>query len=142
MFTRRDNKGRLFLYALHANGEAVSVVDITNAARPQLITQVPYPSPASYGNIQTIGVNTALVETADQTPSAANMPPAKNLALLDISNPAAPNITLKFAGVTAVSRDDSRGLLFIANNEGLWIVRHYEPPDPGVVAWEAFVSAR
>lgn len=141
MFTRRDNKGRLYLYALHANGEAVSVVDITNATKPQLITQVPYPSPTGYGNIQTIGVNTALVETVDQPPAAPIALPAKNLALLDISNPAAPNITLKFAGVTAVSRDDSRGLLFIANSEGLWVVHHFEPPDPGVVAWEAFVAA-
>jgi hypothetical protein len=142
MFTRRDGKGRLYLYALHPAGEAVSVVDITDAARPALVTQVAYPGPTSYGNVQTIGTNTALVEIADPAAVPANPVPAKTLALLDISNPAAPHITLRFAGVTAVSRDDSRSLLFIANNEGLWIVRHYEPPDIGVTAWENFVSAR
>ncbi len=142
MFTRRDGKGRLYLYALHPAGEAVSVVDITDAARPALVTQVAYPGPTGYGNVQTIGTNTALVEIADPAAAPANSLPAKTLALLDISNPAAPHITLRFAGVTAVSRDDSRNLLFIANNEGLWIVRHYEPPDIGVRAWEDFVSAR
>jgi hypothetical protein len=142
MFTRRDGKGRLYLYALHPAGEAVSVVDITDAARPALVTQVAYPGPTGYGNVQTIGTNTALVEIADQAAASATPVPAKTLALLDISNPAAPHITLRFAGVTAVSRDDSRSLLFIANNEGLWIVRHYEPPDIGVTAWENFVSAR
>jgi hypothetical protein len=142
MFTRRDAKGRLYLYALHPAGEAVSVVDITDAARPALVTQVAYPGPAGYGNVQTIGTNTALVELADPAAASPTPVPAKALALLDISNPAAPHITLRFAGVTAVSRDDSRSLLFIANNEGLWIVRHYEPPDIGVTAWENFVSAR
>jgi hypothetical protein len=142
MFTRRDNKGRLYLYALGASGQAVSVIDITDAAKPSLVTQVAYPGPTGYGNVQTLGMNTALVEIPDQPGAPTNATPAKNLALLDISNPAAPHITLRFAGVTAVSRDDSRNLLFITNNEGLWIVRHYEPPDIGVTAWENFVSAR
>jgi hypothetical protein len=31
--------------------------------------------------------------------------------------------------------------LFMANNQGLGVVRHYEPPDIGVTAWEGFVSA-
>jgi hypothetical protein len=142
MFTRRDNKGRLYLYALHPAGAAVSVVDITNATRPALVNQVAYPSPGGYGNVQTVGTNTALVELADQSAAPSNPVPAKTVALLDISDPAAPHITLRFAGVTAVARDDSRSLLFIANNDGLWIVRHYEPPDIGVTAWENFVSAR
>jgi hypothetical protein len=146
MFTRRDGKGRLYLYALHPAGAAVSVVDITNAAKPALVNQVAYSgttTPAnSYGNVETIGTNTALVELTDQTASSSNPAPAKTVALLDISDPAAPHITLRFAGVTAVARDDSRSLLFIANTEGLWIVRHYEPPDIGVRAWENFVSAR
>jgi hypothetical protein len=142
MFTRRDNKGHLYLYALHPTGQAVSVIDITDAAKPALVSQAAPPSPTSYGNVQTIGVNTALVEVPDQPATPANVTPAKNLALLDISDPAAPHITLRFAGVTSVYRDDSRNLLFIANNEGLWVVRHYEPPDIGVQAWENFVSAR
>ncbi len=142
MFTRRSSNGRLYLYALHPSGQAVSVVDITNAAQPALVSQVAYATPTAYGNVQTIGTNTALVEIPDQPAVSSNPAPAKNLALLDISDPAAPHITLRFSGVTAVSRDDSRSLLFIANSEGLWIVRHYEPPDIGVAAWENFVSAR
>ncbi len=141
MFTRRDSKGHLYLYAMHSAG-AVSVIDITDAAHAALVTQVAYPNPTGYGNVQSIGTNTALVELTDQAAAASSRAPAKTLALLDITDPAAPHLTLRFAGVTAVSRDDSRGLLFIANNEGLWIVRHYEPPDIGVQAWENFVSAR
>jgi len=137
MYTRREAKGRLYLYALHSSGE-VSVVDITEAARPALITQTAAAG-ATYANAQQIGTNTALVEIADASSAATS---AKTLALLDTSNPLAPQMTLRFAGVTAVSRDDSRSLLFIANSEGLWIVRHYEPPDVGVAAWENFVSAR
>jgi hypothetical protein len=142
MFTRRDTKARLYLYCLSAAGQAVSVIDITDAANPALISQVAYSGPSGAGNVQTLGMNTELVEVPDRPATPANAPTAKNIALVDVSNPAAPHVTLRFAGVTAVARDDSRSLLFIANNEGIWVVRHYEPPDIGVRAWEDFVSAR
>jgi hypothetical protein len=142
MFTRRDNKGRLYLYSLSAAGQAVSVIDITDAAHPAVISQVAYAGPTGAGNVQTLGMNTEMVEVPDQAAAPANAPPAKNITLVDVSNLAAPHVTLRFAGVTAVARDDSRSLLFIANNEGIWVVRHYEPPDIGVRAWEDFVSAR
>src|SRR5580658_8086927 len=79
MFTSRDNKGRLYLYALGAAGQAVSVIDITDAAKPSLISQVAYPGPSGYGNVQTLGVNTALVEIPDQPGAPTNAVPAKNL---------------------------------------------------------------
>src|SRR3984885_766762 len=78
MFTRRDNKGRLYLYALSAAGQAVSVVDITDAAKPSLISQVAYPGQTGYGNVQTVGMNTALVEIPDQPGAPTNDAPAKN----------------------------------------------------------------
>lgn len=142
MFTRRDNKGRLYLYSLGAAGQAISVIDITDATHPALVSQVAYSGPTGAGNVQPLGMNTELVEVPDQSAIPAVPQPAKNIALVDISNPAAPRVTLRFAGVTAVARDDSRSLLFIANHEGIWVVRHYEPPDIGVQAWEDFVSAR
>jgi hypothetical protein len=141
MFTRRDNKGRLYLYSLSATGQAVSVIDITDAAHPALISQVAYSGATGAGNVQTLGVNTELVEVPDQPAAPVNAPPAKNISLVDVSNPAAPHVTLRFAGVTAVARDDSRSLLFIANNEGIWVVRHYEPVDAGVRAWLEFTSS-
>jgi hypothetical protein len=141
MFSRRDNKARLYLYCLSAAGQAVSVIDITDAAHPALISEVAYSGPTGAGNVQTLGMNTELVEVPDQPANPANALPAKSITLVDVSNPAAPHVTLRFAGVTAVTRDDSRSLLFIANNEGVWVVRHYEPPDVGVKAWLEFTSA-
>jgi hypothetical protein len=140
LFMRRGGKGKLYLYALHSVGEAVSVVDITDAVHPAIVTQISYPAPSGFGSVQTVGQNTAMVEMVEQTAPAAP-PPTRTIGLLDLSNPGSPKMALRFAGVSAISRDDSRSLLFIVNNEGLWIVRHYEPPDIGVRAWEAFVAA-
>lgn len=142
MFTRQEAKGRLYLYALHASGEAAVVVDVTNAAHPVLVPQGAPSATAGYKSVESLGPNTTLVEIADPAAAPTAAAPAKTLALLDTSNPLAPQVTLRFAGVTAVSRDDNRSLIFIANSEGLWIVRHHEPPDVGVAAWENFVSAR
>jgi hypothetical protein len=41
-------------------------------------------------------------------------------------------VAREFAGVTAVSRDDRRGLIFVANPEGIWILQQHLAEDPEV----------
>jgi hypothetical protein len=41
-------------------------------------------------------------------------------------------VTREFSGVTATSRDDRRGLIFVANGEGIWILRQHLAEDPEV----------
>lgn len=141
MLLRMNDRGRIYLYTLHPAGEAVSMVDVTDATRPALMPEPANADQTSYRKVQIIGTNTALVDISAQPTTDSNPLPARTIGLLDISDPSEPHVTLHFAGVTAVCRDSVRSLLFIANGDGLWIVRHYEPPDPGVAAWESFVSA-
>jgi hypothetical protein len=46
--------------------------------------------------------------------------------LLDLSDPKNPKVIKTFTGVTSMLPDDARRLLFIVNNEGLWVVVHRE----------------
>jgi hypothetical protein len=52
--------------------------------------------------------------------------------VLDMSDPANPRTLQTFDGVTSVLADDSRSLIYIANGDGLWVLRHRQvrPPLP------------
>ena len=51
---------------------------------------------------------------------------------MGFSDPRHPRATREFAGMTAMTRDDPRGLVFIANAEGIWILRQNQAQDPEV----------
>jgi hypothetical protein len=45
-----------------------------------------------------------------------------------------PKVTREFAAVTAIGRDEERGLVFLANPEGIWILKEQAAEDPAVEA--------
>jgi hypothetical protein len=53
---------------------------------------------------------------------------------MDFSDPAHPKVAREFTGVTAMGRDDERGLVFVANQEGIWILQQHFAEDPKVEA--------
>ena len=44
--------------------------------------------------------------------------------VLNVSNPAKPKTIETFNGVTSIVRDDSRKLIYFANQDGIWILSH------------------
>jgi len=67
--------------------------------------------------------------TPVKAPAASN---PQSLRVLDMSDPANPKALQTFDSVTSVLADDSRHLIYIANKDGLWILRHVQgrPPLP------------
>ncbi len=67
---------------------------------------------------------------------ALNLPTAF-VGLLDLSDPANPHRLYGFTGVTSILADDARNLIYITNNEGLWILRQRQmqeqPAEPSEV---------
>jgi hypothetical protein len=51
---------------------------------------------------------------------------------MDFSDPRNPKVAREFTGVTAMSRDDRRGLIFVANADGIWILQQHLALDPEV----------
>jgi len=130
---QRGEKGYLFLR--RADKNAFAIVDVTNAAKPVLLDRNALPEPTG-GNISLPPSGSALAiafvpdrrsgSTASASaPSAANLP-TETVRLIDLSDPQHPNTVRTFEGVTSVAIDDSRKLVFLANNGGLWIVSHRE----------------
>jgi hypothetical protein len=51
---------------------------------------------------------------------------------MDFSDPLHPKVAREFTGVTAISRDERRGLIYVANAEGVWILQQSFAEDPEV----------
>jgi len=129
---RRGEKGYLFLRRAK---NAFAIVHVTNAAKPVLLDRNALPEPTA-GNISLPPSESALAIAfvpdrrsgsiaAASAPGAANLP-TETVRLIDLSDPQHPNTVRTFEGVTSVAIDDSRKLVFLANNGGLWIVSHRE----------------
>ena len=56
----------------------------------------------------------------------------QTIRIMDFSDPLHPKVAREFTGVTALSRDDRRGLIFVANPEGVWILHQSFAEDPEV----------
>jgi hypothetical protein len=117
-----------YLYAEHDAGASVTLIDITRPNQPFILAEVPYPSAGGSDSPVVVSGTLALV-----TSSGAPQPTQrKSIRILDFSDPQHPKVAREFAGVTAINRDDRRGLIFLANAEGIWILHRSRAEDPEV----------
>ena len=114
-----------YLYAEHQAG--MTMIDVTKADHPSVLAEVP----GNSGNLSVVAGTAALV-TSEPAASTSTTPSTQTVRIMDFSDPQHPKVTREFAGVTATSRDDHRGLIFLANGEGIWILRQHLAEDPAV----------
>lgn len=133
-FLTTQHYRRNYLYAEHESGNMVTLVDITNTSRPAVLSEMSDPAGAPDNLIDVTG-NAALVATADrQVPTA---PATQTFRILNFADPLHPKVEQEFKGVTATARDDRRGLIFLANSDGIWILQQQFAPDPAAEKeWE------
>jgi hypothetical protein len=128
-FLSTQHYSSYYLYAEHAAGQGVTMIDVTKADRPSVLTDIP----GSSDSITLVAGTAALMTSAPAAPPAPSTPaPTQTIRIMDLSDPQHPKVTREFAGVTATSRDDRRGLIFVANSEGIWILRQHLAADPAV----------
>ncbi len=117
-----------YLYAEHDAGAAITLIDITRPSQPSVLAEVPYPAAGGSDSLVVVSGTSALVtSTAAQQPA-----PPQSIRILDFSDPQHPKVAREFAGVTAINRDDRRGLIFLANADGIWILHQIRAEDPEV----------
>ena len=110
-----------YLYIDQGSNQGYTVVDITKPAQPSVVKRV------DSGKVQVAGSDVALAETPEQGKTVAHShAPTESVTVLDTSDPANPKTLQTFQGVTSVLQDNPRGLIFLTNNEGLWILQQTE----------------
>jgi hypothetical protein len=117
-----------YLYAEHQTGGNVTLIDVTRGDRPAVLGDVSYGSAAAQG--LSVVAGTAALVTSEPATAAPTAP--QTIKIMDFSNPKNPKVAREFSGVTAVSRDDRRGLIFVANADGIWILQQRLAEDPQV----------
>jgi hypothetical protein len=108
-----------YLYVDQGTDQGYTVVDVTKPSQPSVVKHT------SSGKLQVVGPNLALAEAPDQSKTVARShPPTESVTVMDTTDPANPKAIQTFNGVTGVLQDNGRGLVYLTNSEGLWILQH------------------
>jgi hypothetical protein len=119
MAIQKRANDRYYLYVQHSNDQGISVVDISTPANPKTVGVMPWPDQAVSSRMNVTGDLAIIAETG-----IAPLPRRtgeNDLLLWDLSNPAAPRIVQKFAGVVKWLQDQ-RDFIYVLNNDGLWVI--------------------
>jgi hypothetical protein len=128
-----QNKGdKQYLYVQKASKQGFSIVDVTKPALPSLVKTTSSANDATAGNLEMVSPDVGLAAVPDKSSKGvihSSDNPTETVKVLDLSDPAHPKVLQTFTGVTSFLRDTGRSLIYLANNEGLWILTY---PKPGL----------
>jgi hypothetical protein len=126
-FLTTQHYSSYYLYAEHGVGRNVTLIDVTKANQPLVLANVPYASGGDSESLTMVAGTAALMTSESGVPAAAPAP--QTVRIMDFSVPQNSKIAREFTGVTATSTGD-RGLIFVANTDGIWILRRRLAEDP------------
>jgi hypothetical protein len=128
-FLATQHYSSYYLYAEREAGKGVTLIDVTDVSKPSVLANVPYSSGGS-DSLAAVAGTAALLTSAPAATASAD--PPQTIRIMDFSDPRNPRVAREFTGVTAISRDERRGLIFVANTDGIWILRQHLAQDPQV----------
>jgi len=130
----QERSGKNYLLLRRADQNAFAIVNVSDPAKPLLGDRDDLRQPAGAEvDLPRPGSALAIVFVPERNsaPAASAMPasaitlPTESVRLIDLTDPQHPKTVKIFNRVTSVASDDGRKLVFLVNNEGLWIVSHH-----------------
>jgi hypothetical protein len=119
MAMQKQSGEKLYLYVQHGREEGVSVVDVSEPGKSNVVRTVPWPNPQLSNRMNVLGDVAIIRETDDLSVRASAS--KDEVVLWDLSNPTAPRELQRFSGVVKVLEDD-RNFIYVLNTEGLWVI--------------------
>lgn len=117
-----------YLYIEQASKQGYTILEVTQAEFPSFVNHQAQSNPT--------GPATAKAETAEQDASVAEAPdpasktairsspePPETVKLMDLSDPEKPTTLQTFRNVTSFLADGGRGIIYLTNDEGLWVLK-------------------
>jgi hypothetical protein len=128
MLLQKDNR-KQYLYVQQAGKQGFMIVDVSNPEKPSLLKRTAESNQATTGNLEIVSPDVAIAEAPEKTSTTltSNSHPTETVRVLDLSDPRNPKTLETFNKVTSILPDGSHGLIFLTNNEGLWVL-HYDRP--------------
>jgi hypothetical protein len=119
MTMQKKVNDKYYLYVQHSKDQGISIVDVSNPAQPKAVGVIPWPDSAASSRMNLTGDLAIIAENAVLPMHSSTSD--DDLVLLDLSNPAAPQVVQKFSGVVKWLQDE-RNFIYVLNGEGLWVV--------------------
>jgi hypothetical protein len=128
MLLQKKN-GKEYLYVQQASKQGFMIVDVTKPERPNLLGRSAQSDQATAGNLEIVAPDVAIAQAPEKTPSTltSSSRPTETVRILDMSDPRNPKVLETFTKVSSLLPDGGHGLIYLTNNEGLWILRHNRP---------------
>lgn len=125
----QQQNGKNYLYVQQASKQGFMVVDVSKPEKPNLLKRTTESNRATSGNLEMVSPDVAIAEAPEKTPNTLTSTnrPTETVRILDLSDPRNPKTLQEFNGVTSLLPDGSHGLIYLTNNEGLWVLRYNRP---------------
>jgi hypothetical protein len=128
MLLQKENS-KQYLYVQQAAKQGFMIVDVTKPEQPSLLKRTAESNQATTGNLQIMSPDVAIAEAPEKTPATltSSPHPTETVRVLDLSDPRNPKTLETFTKVTSLLPDGHHGLIYLTNNDGLWILRYNRP---------------
>ncbi|MFZ0416868.1 MAG: hypothetical protein WAM04_02100 [Candidatus Sulfotelmatobacter sp.] len=125
----QKEKGKQYLYVQQAAKQGFMVVDVSKPEEPSLLKRTAGSNQSTSGNLEMVSPDVAIAEAPEKTPTTltSNSHPTETVRVLDLSDPANPKTLETFNKVTSLLPDGGHGLIYLTNNDGLYILRYNRP---------------
>ena len=129
MLLQRE-EGKQYLYVQQASKQGFMIVDVSKPERPSLLKRTAQQTQSTAGNLEMVSPDVAIAEAPEKTPTTLTNSnrPTETVRLLDMSDPRNPKTLETFNRVTSLLPDGHHGLIYLTNDEGLWVLRYVRPP--------------
>ena len=128
MLLQREN-GKNYLYVQQASKQGFMIVDVSKPEKPSLLKRTAESNQATAGNLEMVSPDVAIAEAPEKNPTTltSSNRPTETVRVLDLSDPRSPKTLQEFNGVTSILPDGGHGLIYLTNNQGLWVLRYTRP---------------
>jgi len=128
MLLQKEN-GKQYLYVQQATKQGFMVVDVSKPDKPSLLKRTAESNQSTSGNLEMVSPAVAIAEAPEKTPTTltSSSHPTETVRVLDLSDPRNPKTLETFNKVTSLLPDGGHGLIYLTNNDGLWILRYNHP---------------
>ncbi len=125
----QKEEGKHYLYVQQAGKTGFMIVDVSNPEQPALLKRTAEPNQTTSGNLELVSPDVAIAEAPEKTPTTltSTSHPTETVRVLDLSDPRNPKTLATFTKVSSLLPDGAHGLIYLTNNDGLWILRYNRP---------------
>jgi hypothetical protein len=126
MFLMEKN-GKDYLYVGGGSASGVCILDVTKPAAPRKLEKFAGAGGAQAADFQLVGDTLAVTSRPEEASVSSSDVAGRSVTIVNTTDPANPQPIQTFSGVTSVVADNARGLIYLSNGEGLWVVQAKEP---------------